>query len=364
MKKRILIITESLSGGGLERVVIEQSKGFIKNSYEVHIIILENMIEYNLPKEINIHIVNKENKKVISQIRPYYYAYKIKKILKNFGQFDLTLSHLGSLRAVKILDIVDFDNLYSFIHNIQSKRRFHRHNGKKIKTWFKKLNIQNSYKNKNIICVSKGVEDDTINVMNIKPKTIQTIYNPFDFDEIRRLSNEINQQIPKEDYIIHVGRFEMKYKRHDILLKAYKEADIDEKLVLLGQGRDEGKIKELINRLELNNKVILAGFHSNPYPWISNAKLFVFSSDHEGFGNVLVEALILKTPVVSTNYVSAASEIMVEELSDFLVDVQDYKALSKKIKEALVKYPKIKDKLIEKFNINHIMRQYDLLMEN
>ncbi|MEA2049268.1 MAG: glycosyltransferase, partial [Campylobacterota bacterium] len=246
------------------------------------------------------------------------------------------------------------------VHNTQSKRRFKRHDSKKntfLKT-IKKKKVENSFYNKNLICVSNGVKNDLIDNFEIKPKSIDTIYNPFDVNDIQIMADINNPVIPNEDYIIHVGRFEIGHKRHDILLKAYKKSNIKEKLVLLGDGKDRSTIEDLIKELNLEDKVILAGFDSNPYPWIKNAKLFLFSSDYEGFGMVLVESLILNTPVVSTDCPSGPSEILTGELANYLVPVGDIDALASKMKNALEYYPQIKDEYINKFNSYTIIEQY------
>jgi glycosyltransferase involved in cell wall biosynthesis len=353
------MIAQSLGGGGIERVVVELANGFHQNNCEVHIILLHNNIDYEIPDYINIHTLsNKSKVSRVAQLRPYIYAFKIRKLLKNLGKFDLTLSNLGSLDTEKMISLVGFDNLYVCVHNTQSKRRFQRHKGNKIRSFLKTRKLKSNYNNKNIIAVSNGVKNDLLNVINCKPKSILTIHNPFDFDIIKLKSNEINNKIPKENYIIHVGRFELKHKRQDILLKAYKKSNIKEKLVLLGQGQDEEKIKALIIELHLENQVILAGFDANPYNWIKNSKLFVFSSDYEGFGNVLVESLVVGTPVVSTDCKSGPNEILIDELAKYLVPVGNVDLLSKKIIEALAYYPEIKNEYIENFSVNVTIKKY------
>jgi glycosyltransferase involved in cell wall biosynthesis len=359
--KKILILSKNLGLGGIEKVVWTLSNEFIKRDYEVHLILLENVVKMQIPKNLNVHIVSKEVESSlfsISQLRPYIYAQRIKKILTNIGTIDLTISNLGSLDTEKILKLVNFNNLYMCIHNTQSKRRFHRHKNNKLRSWYKKRKLQQNYLDKNIITVSKGVENDVLNVINTKPKTIRTIYNPFDISSIRKLSEEFNDSIPQEDYIVYVGRLEMKYKRQDILLKAYKQANIEQKLIILGDGSNKDQIVQLINQLGLNEKVFLVGNQKNPYNWMKNAKLLVLSSENEGFGNVLVESLIVGTPVVSTNCQSGPSEILTGELSNYLVPVNDIEQLALKIKQAIEYYPEIKEEYISKFNINTIIEQY------
>ena len=90
--------------------------------------------------------------------------------------------------------------------------------------------------------------------MGVKPKTIQNIYNPFDFDKIRKRGNEINEQIPNEKYIIYAAKFENR-KNQKLLVKTCKKADINFPLVVIGNTHTQSdkeylfKLKQLIKEL-------------------------------------------------------------------------------------------------------------------
>jgi len=92
--------------------------------------------------------------------------------------------------------------------------------------------------------------------------------------------------------------------------------------------------------------VVLAGFQKNPYPIIKNAKLTVLSSEREGLPRVLVESLILKTPIVSTNCPSGPEEIMTGELSAYLTKLNNPADLAEKIDQALDRYPEITEECL------------------
>ncbi len=362
--KKIAIIADSLKGGGIEQVAITLSQGFKSKGFEVHIILFKNSYDQSVFKGYKLHILSEDGKVTkLSWLRPYFFSNKMKEIVK-VNKFDLVLSNLADFAGMKAVKLAKFDNLYTIIHNTQSKRRFKRHKKKgfSLLKHIKMLRIKKSFDNKKLICVSKGVEDDLLTNISAQPAFVKTIYNPFDFKKINKLSNVVNSDIPVDDYIIHVGRFELGHKRQDVLLKAYKKSNIKHKLVLLGDGQNRKEIESLIIFLDLQEKVLLPGFVSNPYNWIKNAKLFVFASDYEGFGNVLVESLSLKVPVVSTNCASGPCEILKYELSDYLVDTGDIEGLAEKMQSALIHYPEIESKHIEDFEITKIIDQYAQLI--
>ena len=369
--KNICFIIDSLSGGGAERVVLNLAKAIDKYGHKVHIIILENKISYEIDSNsFLLHVLTSDR---LMSKNKFWNKVLLSKKLKNmvitlenqYGAFDLIVSNLED--SDKTSSMAKLNNLYHCYHISMQQFLKDKTNHKLFyKRLFRKLKEntrhKNLYNNSNMIAVSKGVKEDILN-FGIKPQKIVSIYNPFDIEDIRKKSNEPDENIPKEKYIINVARFSTQ-KRHDILIKAYAKANIEHKLVLMGttdKPADEdnlSNIKNLINELSLEDQVIFTGFISNPYSWIKNADLFVLSSDLEGLANVLVESLIVNTMVVSTDCPFGPSEVLTGDLSSFLSPVRDIEALSNNILRALNDPVHITEDYIAKFNAKTIAKQY------
>lgn len=353
---KVVLFNDSLVGGAGKSILV-LAESLVKRSVQVDIIIYERSIDYDVPDTIPVHIL--ENKNTILNKKKSI-ATALNKKINELGKVDFIMSN--SSPSNRILSLLDLDNVYHCVRSAETKK----FSGvlKHLREAWRNRKYRKLYSNKNLITVSEGLKELITQHIKATPESMRTIYEPFSFDQINELSKEKIKNIPHEDYIIHVGRFDLVSKRQDILLRAYKRSEIPNKLILLGTGSDEDEIRVLIHELELEDKVILPGFYDNPFPWIQQAKLFVLSSDFEGFGRVLVEALALKTPVVSTDCQSGPREILTGILSKYLVPTGDINALASKIKDALASYPEITHNMVEQFSDDKISQEYIKLIED
>ena len=357
------IVIPNLNGGGAERVVLTMARQLIKIGHQVDILVFEKSIRDYPCSDLNI---------IYCPIKPYNQPIKynilkfisklihIRRNVKRFNniisqyQYDCVSAHMYDAHYYCIKAAIT--NLFCYIHSTTSVR--YRESYSRVRTrfsfWLLQGSIYKLYAKQKLIAVSKGVEQD-FKQHKYAYKSLQTIYNPLDIADIQQLGNAFT--VDEQDYIVFVGRFH-KLKCFDILLAAYKQSGISTKLLLIGKGSLESYIKQLILEYKLQHKVILKGFNSNPYPYMKNAKALVMSSDVEGFGLVLVESLILGTPVVSTNCPSGPSEILVGELEQFLSPVGDITALAHNICKVIDQPPVITEDYYQRFSSEVQVQKY------
>lgn len=155
---------------------------------------------------------------------------------------------------------------------------------------------------------------------------LTTIYNPIDQTSIVLKSEDpIDFHDP---YILTICRLNEDQKDVSTLIRAYAQTNISEKLVIIGKGKDEDTLKKLTHDLKIADRVYFAGFHENPYPWLRKSKAFVLSSKYEGFGIVLVEAMYLNIPVISSNCPVGPAEILDSGQAGLLVPPGDHIAMA------------------------------------
>jgi glycosyltransferase involved in cell wall biosynthesis len=105
--------------------------------------------------------------------------------------------------------------------------------------------------------------------------------------------------------------------------------------MLLGEGALRDELVRLAASEGVGGQVLMPGFVADPGPYFRSADLFVLSSDHEGFGNVILEALACGVPVVSTDCRSGPAEILAGGQFGRLVPVGDAAAMASAMREAL-----------------------------
>jgi glycosyltransferase involved in cell wall biosynthesis len=101
------------------------------------------------------------------------------------------------------------------------------------------------------------------------------------------------------------------------------------RLVIIGstQGDESVRVKELISELGLSDQIDLLGEQSNPLRFVARSSVFALSSRNEGMPVVILEAMAVGVPVVSTDCPSGPSWILGEGEHGLLVPVGDADAL-------------------------------------
>lgn len=172
-----------------------------------------------------------------------------------------------------------------------------------------------------LVAVSKEIELDLINLLGNKySNKISVIYNIHDIDDIKRKSIEKLDEkyihfFNKKDVILYVGNL-YDIKAPQRLIKAIaniQDKEIKDNLTVLFVGEDkygtQNKLERMIDFYKLSN-IFFIGNQKNPYNFMKNAKILVSTSTSEGLPGVIIESLILNTPVVTTNSSIGVWEIM------------------------------------------------------
>ncbi len=385
MAKKRAILTNSLYAGGAERVVSLLYSYFFKQNLEIELITVEKKVFYKLPKDAKIIYLSNfdgsQNGFLKLLLLPYF-AYKLKKIIKQHD-IELVQSHVLRANYINILA-----KLFGSSHKAQIV------NSGKISRYTKggisgKINlflIKHLYKRADlIISKSLGMQLDMQELFNFDNSS-QVINNPYDISKIIRLSKERVSEFyfdKKKRYLICVGRL-IELKRNQDVIKALSYLDdLSVEVIFLGDGDQKYNLLKLARELNVQNRVHFLGRVENPFKFISKCDIFISASRTEGFPNVLVEAMLCRCVVISSDCISGPREILApgsgiyqEIKGDFeevqfglLYKVGNVKGLSSAI-TYMLQNRKLKTELMQKayqravssYNFDRIFKLYQEVM--
>lgn len=305
-KSDITFLINSLGEGGAQRAMVTLAKQFIKEGKTVTILCLAKNDFYTLPSEVNLVYFSDSVKDRMFLIP--YYAWKLKQYVE---KYEITMVHSYLFRA-------NYVNLFSRLlglkHQIQVANR------SVVSRFFKEgfsgtvniLLIKWLYPNADLIIhQSERMKLDFHEHFKME-NFEEVVYNSFDVPMIlSQAQKEVTAFTfePTKRYLIGVGRL-IALKRFQDIIWAMKDLPLDVELILLGEGREELALKSLAKELGLEKRVHFLGQVENPFGYIKRSDIFISSSSVEGFPNVLVEAMLCQTVVISSDCMSGPREIM------------------------------------------------------
>lgn len=184
-----------------------------------------------------------------------------------------------------------------------------------------------------IIAVSQGAASDLASIMKVPICKIPVIYNPVIGSDFWKRAREpiADVEIARDNrpIILAVGRLHF-LKDYPTLLRAFAEVrrDMDARLIFLGDGEERLNLAKMVDELKIGAHVRFLGQVSNALPYMKQATVLALSSIQEALPTVVIEALAVGLPVVSTDCPSGPREILCDGAYGTLVPVGDSIALA------------------------------------
>lgn len=319
-KIRICLAIPSLQPGGMERVMSEIAWDFSKReNVELHLLMFgrERDVFYDIPENMTVHKPDfkfNNNLRTLSTLRTIGYIRKeIKKIkpdsVLSFGNYWnnlVLLSCLGLKYPIFVSDRSKPDKNLGRTQNWLRKILYPKAAGVIAQTQKAKDIYQKMYRNDNMVVIG----------------------NP-----IRELSP--NNGVEREKIVLSIGRL-INTKHYDRLIDVFSQIDApDWKLVIIGGDalklHNSEKYRQQVERLGLQERVILTGTLKNVDDYLHKSSIFVFPSSSEGFPNVVGEAMAAGLPVVSYDCVAGPSDMIEDGENGYLVPVFDDMMMKERI---------------------------------
>lgn len=299
--KKILFLIPTLCAGGAEKVLINLVNHMDFSRFDVTVQTIVDIGEFraDLRPEVHYKTIAKSNAAayLVQFVLPPRLVYDLYiKDRKNpydvevaflEGSSAKILAHSTNKKAKKIvwihLDLFTLDENETVFSTTE-----------KARACYEKFD--------KIVCVSRDVQTGFIKKFGLEEKTA-VYYNAIDDVMIRAKAQESIELPPLSGIrFVSSGRH-VHFKGFDRLLRvlARLKDDYSFSLILLGSGPQTEMLQELAESLGLSDRVFFTGFQQNPYPYVASADAYVCSSFVEGFATVVIEALVLDLPVVTTD---------------------------------------------------------------
>ncbi len=336
MKKKILFFSNGLYAGGAEQILLTLLTHIDYNLYDITLYsLIKEDVARVYPEQIHYNyifqrIADQDNgwkrivKKVINKVKLLIYHHFPAKLFYALfvrGQYDTEVAFIEGY-ATRII---------SGSTNKRSKKIAWVHIDLINNHWttiaYRNLQEeQASYRQfDEVTSVSLSVKTSFDQLFPHPNSTVT--YNPIDENKIKRLAGKpIDTACWLEQgcVLVTMGRL-VPQKGYDRLLpivKKLKDEGFLFSLNIVGEGTDREMLEQYIRQNQLEKYVRLCGFHTNPYPYMAKADLFVCSSRSEGYSTVITEALILGLPIVTTRC-AGMNELLGESEFGLITDNDD-----------------------------------------
>jgi N-acetyl-alpha-D-glucosaminyl L-malate synthase BshA len=180
-----------------------------------------------------------------------------------------------------------------------------------------------------VTAVSRFLADETYRQIPVK-KAIDVVYNFIDPD---RHNVHDPQCIPekrsaRQATLMHISNFRPVKRVEDVVrIFAYVRESMDARLVLVGDGPDYSRTRELVEKLKLADFVRYVGVVDDVAPLLKAADVLLLPSETESFGLVALEAMASGVPVVASS-VGGLPEVVEHGVTGYLAPVGDVEAMA------------------------------------
>ena len=355
---QLLILIPSLGGGGAERVITTLLQNLDRKKFRLALAVVDArgaVFRDELPADVEFIDLNcKRVRWALPKIFGLIWQRRPDVVCSTLGHLNLALALLRPLlpsgtRYVARETAVVSENLAA-------------HPWPRLWAWAYRRFYGRFDK---MICQSCGMRDDLVGRFSFPAEKTVVIHNPLDIQRIRALARSSvggsnSPQVSTDNGIKLVAAGRLSHEKgFDLLIDALALCRNPKLgLTILGEGHQRDALTRLAHLRGVATQVHFAGFQQNPYPFLAKADAFVLSSRHEGFPNVVLEALACGTPIIATPAVGGLKEIL-DHIPDCRVaEALSAEALAKEIC-AFVPGTRLPESVVAPYSLENIIPAYE-----
>jgi len=331
---KILYILEATSGG-TQKHVIDIAKKIDKSEFQIDIIYSTSRNKHFI--EESSGIFNKLYGLPFERSASLSDVSNILRIRKIINQNDYDIVHCHSTKAGLVGRVAAFLSSHPNVIYSPHGFMFCDTRIKMRRLLYLYLEKYLGYLTNKLVAVS-GSERDLALEHNIVPNNkIVTLYNsidPSDFDDFNYV-NKVPEKLLQNNSEIILGTVGRLYYQKDpkTLIKSFRlinDRFPNTKLIIVGDGPLENECRQLINELNLQDRIELAGYQKNSKAYYKIFDIFLLSSHYEGLPYALLEAMIMGIPSVGTDVVGI-KDLIVHGETGYLAKEEDHVGFAKAV---------------------------------
>lgn len=326
MKKKIVFILPSLRGGGAEKVVMNIINSLDETRFDIIMLVICSGGDYFdlITQRVKLLRLEKANArsgsldiyKVLKTIRPDI-------VFTSLNHVSIITILIRMLSRNRFVSVVRLPTLPSNKLGAGWKAKIERFMNRRI--------LRHAHY---VIAQTAQMKMEAASYYKIPIDKIRHIPNIVNHQQVEKLSRELLNVFDHSRFNLVAAGSLYSMKGFDVLINSMKRVVIDlpkTRLHILGKENTEPgysrKLQALVDEHGLRDHVLFHGFKANPYPYFREADLFVLPSRKEGFPNVVLESLLLGTPVVATDCVDF-SGVIEPGVNGFVVPVENEEHLA------------------------------------
>lgn len=296
---RVLHIVTTMNRGGLETMIMNYYRNIDRSKVQFDFLVHRNQ-ESDYDQEI-LSLGGKIYR--ISHLNPFSFKYRkeLKQFFKNHSEYKIVHCHLDCMSSIPLSYAKKAGIGVRIAHSHNANQE---HNLKYVLKWYYKKKIQ-KYATILFACSKKAgkwmFEDHDFQILNNAIDAKKFSYN-------ESLRVEMRKKLNLEDNFVigHVGRFNAQ-KNHGFIIEVFSELikiNRNAKLLLVGEGDLENKLKKQVNYLGLDEQVIFYGKCDDVPSIMQVMDVFFFPSLFEGLPLTLIEAQASGLPCVISDIIT------------------------------------------------------------
>lgn len=371
---KICFFINSIAGGGAERTVCDLSNQLALNGHSVEILTIGNNVSsYHISSKVKVSSIyesNDHHKSKYQKIRELLTTpTKLLKYLRDHTP-DILVSNLFRANLLaSLLRLINNTPLVLIEHCVPSIE--HKQSILNIPAMKALFPLSNK-----IVCVSDIVSKDYSDNIYFDTNKLCVIPNPFNPTKISNepLEDKFIGFFNRFDFTISfTGRLAPEKNIHSLLraLKILNEQfKINVGLVIIGSGSEQSNLENTASSLDITDNTLFTGWHNTPSKIVAKTHCFVLPSHRESFGNSVVEALAITTPVC-TSRIPALVELSSSEKFFKHFDQSDPINIAEVIRNILENHSiekqhciTLRKEFLEKFDLETITAQYEHLFNS